>query len=46
MISKIEPPKITREPSEAIVVIFDISGSMDETFSENLKRIGAVKAFF
>lgn len=45
-ISSLGESKITREPSEAIIVVFDISGSMEETFSPNLQRIGAVKAFF
>lgn len=41
-------PVITREPKEAIVVLFDISGSMgDKYFAEkDLKRIGACKLFF
>lgn len=41
-------PVITREPKEAIVVLFDISGSMgDRYFAEkDLKRIGACKLFF
>jgi Mg-chelatase subunit ChlD len=41
-------PVITREPKEAIVVLFDISGSMGSKFFNevDLKRIGAVKLFF
>jgi hypothetical protein len=44
---KIEP-LITVTPDEAIIVILDISGSMEEQFyeSEGLQRMGAVKAFF
>jgi hypothetical protein len=39
---------ITREPDEAIVVIFDKSGSMCGRYfnSNELQRIGAVQAFF
>lgn len=41
-------PVITREPKEAIAVLFDISGSMGGGFfnEPDLKRIGAVKSFF
>lgn len=41
-------PVITREPREAIVVLFDISGSMGGRFfnEPDLKRIGACKLFF
>lgn len=41
-------PVITREPKEAIVVLFDISGSMGSKFftEPDLKRIGACKLFF
>lgn len=41
-------PVITRDPKEAIVVLFDISGSMGSKFfnEQDLKRIGAVKSFF
>ena len=41
-------PVITREPKEAIAVLFDISGSMGSRFfnEPDLKRIGAVKSFF
>lgn len=41
-------PKISNPPNEAIVVLLDISGSMDELFynSEDLTRMGVVKAFF
>lgn len=41
-------PKITNPPNEAIVVLLDISGSMDELYydSEDLTRMGVVKAFF
>ena len=41
-------PVITREPKEAIVVLFDHSGSMGSKFFNevDLKRIGAVKLFF
>lgn len=39
-------PVINRPPKEAIVVVLDVSGSMEEIFSEGLERIGAVKAFF
>lgn len=41
-------PVITREPKEAIVVLFDISGSMGGKFfnEADLKRIGACKLFF
>lgn len=41
-------PVITREPKEAIVVVFDISGSMGSKFfnEPDLRRIGAVKSFF
>lgn len=42
-IAKMEQPKITRDPSEAIVVVLDISGSMDEIFADQWKRIDAVK---
>ncbi|CAD8137345.1 unnamed protein product [Paramecium octaurelia] len=40
--------QITVEPEEAIIVLIDISGSMDEEFynSEDLTRLGVVKAFF
>ena len=39
---------ITREPKEAIAVLFDVSGSMGGGFfnEPDLKRIGAVKSFF
>lgn len=42
------PVSITRDPEEAIALLFDISGSMDTQFfgEKELKRIGAVKAFF
>ncbi|CAD8117953.1 unnamed protein product [Paramecium sonneborni] len=45
---KVIEPKITNPPNEAIVVLLDISGSMDELFydSEDLTRMGVVKAFF
>ena len=41
-------PVITREPKEAIAVLFDVSGSMGSRFfnEPDLKRIGAVKSFF
>lgn len=41
-------PVITREPKEAIVVLFDISGSMAGKFfnEPDLLRIGACKLFF
>ena len=41
-------PVITRDPKEAIAVLFDISGSMGSRFfnEPDLKRIGAVKSFF
>lgn len=41
-------PVITREPKEAIAVLFDISGSMSSKFfnEPDLIRIGAVKSFF
>lgn len=40
--------QVTVPPDEAIVVILDISGSMDEDFyeSDDLTRLGVVKAFF
>ncbi|CAD8059537.1 unnamed protein product [Paramecium sonneborni] len=40
--------QITVEPEEAIIVLIDISGSMEEDFykNEDLTRLGAVKAFF
>lgn len=40
--------QITVEPEEAIIVLIDISGSMEEEFynSEDLTRLGVVKAFF
>lgn len=39
---------ITREPKEALVVLFDVSGSMGGKFfnEPDLKRIGACKSFF
>ena len=39
---------ITRQPKEAIAVLFDISGSMGGGFfnEPDLRRIGAVKSFF
>ncbi|CAD8192572.1 unnamed protein product [Paramecium octaurelia] len=45
---KVLEPKITNPPNEAIVVLLDISGSMDELYydSEDLTRMGVVKAFF
>lgn len=41
-------PVITRDPKEAIVVLFDISGSMSGRFfnEPDLLRIGACKLFF
>lgn len=41
-------PIITRTPKEAIVILFDISGSMGSRFfnEPDLIRIGAVKSFF
>lgn len=41
-------PVITRTPKEAIVVLFDTSGSMSNPFflEKDLKRIGACKSFF
>ena len=41
-------PVITREPKEAIAILFDVSGSMGTGFfnEPDLKRIGAVKSFF
>ena len=41
-------PVITRDPKEAIAILFDISGSMGSRFfnEPDLKRIGAVKSFF
>ena len=42
------PVNISREPNEAIVVLFDVSTSMTEFIvnAEGLNRLGAVKAFF
>lgn len=41
-------PVITREPKEAIAILFDVSGSMGTGFfnEPDLRRIGAVKSFF
>ena len=41
-------PVITREPKEAIAILFDISYSMSGKFfnEPDLCRIGAVKSFF
>ena len=41
-------PVITRDPKEAIAILFDVSGSMGTGFfnEPDLKRIGAVKSFF
>ena len=41
-------PKITREPKEAVAVLFDVSYSMKSHFfnERHLQRIGAAKAFF
>jgi len=41
-------PRITREPKEAIAILFDVSISMKSPFfgSPDLQRIGAAKAFF
>lgn len=40
--------QISTPPDEAIIVLLDISGSMDESFykSQDLTRMGVVKAFF
>ena len=40
--------QVTQIPDEAIVVLLDISGSMEAQFFEcqDLERMGAVKAFF
>jgi hypothetical protein len=43
---KLSDPLVRREPKEAIVVLFDISGSMQLDFTEGLERLGACKAFF
>jgi ubiquitin-conjugating enzyme E2 D/E len=39
---------ISREPAEAIMVLLDVSGSMDQQYFDTvgMKRIDAVKAFF